>query len=57
MTKVDTRAEVRTGRDDTGTATAVAERPRKPMHPFLLNFLPQDPEEVAALQAEVKALA
>jgi quinolinate synthase len=57
MTKVDTRAEVRTGRDDAGTATAVAERPRKPMHPLLLNFMPQDPEEVAALQAEVKQLA
>jgi quinolinate synthase len=29
----------------------------KPIHPFLLQFLPQDPDEIAALQTEVRELA
>src|SRR5688572_4593501 len=31
--------------------------PRKPMHPFLLQFIPMDPKEIAPLQAEVRELA
>ena len=30
---------------------------RRPTHPFLLQYLPKDPAEIAALQAEVRELA
>lgn len=42
------------------TTAAVADAPaetRKPLHPALLRFVPQDPAKVAALQKEVRELA
>lgn len=39
------------------TPTIETETRKKPMHPFLLQFMPQDPKEIAALQEEVRQLA
>ena len=39
------------------TATATATETRKPLHPALLRFVPQDPARIAELQEEVRQLA
>jgi quinolinate synthase len=42
---------------DTTTSTQTETKPRKPLHPALMRFMPHDPKKVRELQAEVRALA